>query len=72
MIIQMMFHIIALNNVNLASSFFDKMVKIWQKLNETSFELKANLTGHTDWVNSLAVSSNDLLASASDDSTIRI
>ena len=45
---------------------------IWQKTSEISFKLNNTLTGHNKWVNSLAVLPNNMFASASDDSYIRI
>ena len=40
--------------------------------NSTSFECVANLTGHTDYVNTLAFLNQTFLLSGSDDLTIKI
>ena len=43
-----------------------------KKINETSFELRKTLKGHTDLVTLLAVLTNNMFASASFDETIRV
>jgi len=45
---------------------------IWQKINETSFQLKNTLLGHNSSVTYLAVLPNNLFASGSTDSLIKI
>jgi WD40 repeat protein len=46
-----------------------KLIKIW---NLISGECIKTLKGHTDWVKTLAVLSDNKLASGSDDKTIKI
>ena len=55
----------------MAFEFFLK-ITVWQKTNETFFTLINILNGHTNDVNSLAVLSNNMFASASNDNSIRI
>jgi len=54
----------------LISGSRDKSIKIWNSLNGT---LLATLTGHDNWVRSLAVHNNSkYLYSASDDKSLRV
>ncbi len=47
----------------------DKTIRLWEVW---SGQARGSITGHTDWVNSLAFSPDGLLASASHDKTVRI
>jgi len=53
----------------LASGSWDDTIKIW---NKNSGDLLWTLTGHVDYVNSVAFDSTYLLASGSKDTTIKI
>ena len=56
----------------MASGSGDKKIIIWQKINETTFNLSETLIGHTNRVLSLVVLPNNMFASLSLDSSIRI
>ena len=54
---------IVLNNGNLATASVGTTIKIWKKINETSFQSIKTLTGHSEWVNALAVLPNNMFVS---------
>jgi WD40 repeat protein len=58
----------------LASASFDKTIDLWAptKNDSRKYERKSTLTGHTDSVRSVAFSKTGLLASGSDDNTVRL
>ena len=60
---------VLIGNNLLASSSWDTQVKIW---NLISYQVKFNLTGHTDKVFGLKLVNMTLLASASQDTTVRL
>ncbi len=58
------------SNENIVSGSVDKTIKVWSS---KTFQLIATLTGHTDWVNTLAIiPSNENIVSGSNDETIRV
>ena len=60
---------VLIGNNLLASSSWDTQVKIW---NLISYQVKFNLTGHTDKVFGLKLVNMTLLASVSQDTTVRL
>jgi len=59
-----------MSNGDLISGSADNTIKVWDTLK--SFELKATITGHSDWVIALSSLNNGFLASSSYDKTIKI